>query len=295
MIELVNLTKKFDKTVAINNISATIPTATVCGLAGSNGSGKSTLLRLISGVYEPDEGEVIVDGVNSFENIDIKGISYYVSDYPYFSNGATLAKMANYLRNIYPNWDEEYYNLLCTYFPLNRRQRIITMSKGMQRQASLILGFATRPKYLYLDEIFDGLDPVIRQTLKKLIVENVSDNNTTVIIASHNLREFNDICDSMLLLHNGEIVRNGEVDEIKSSACRVQIAFNENVDPAIFNGMNLRKFTQNGRLFSFVALGDEEEIRWKLESMNPVFVELLPLTLEEAFINEMEGVGYEVI
>ncbi len=295
MIEIKNLTKRFDKVVAVNNISATIPEGTICGLAGSNGSGKSTLLRMLSGVYEPNEGAIIIDGELGFENISVKGKSYYVPDYPYYPNGATLKKMSKYLREIYPNWDEEYYKMLCHYFPVGERKRIITMSKGMQRQASLILALATRPKYLYLDEIFDGLDPVIRQTLKKLLVENVADNNMTVVIASHNLREFNDICDSMLLLHQGEVVRCGGVDEMKSSACRVQIAFKEDVQPEIFDCIKLRNFSQNGRVFSFIALGDEEEIREKLNNLNPVFMDILPLTLEEAFINEMEGVGYEVI
>ena len=295
MIEIKGLTKRFDKITAVNNISATIQTGTICGLAGSNGSGKSTLLRMLSGVYEPDEGSIIVDGELNFENISVKGKSYYVSDYPFFSNGATLTKLASYLKNIYPNWDNEYYYNLCKIFRVNPKGKVINMNKGLQRQVAIILAFSTRPKYLYLDEIFDGLDPVIRQSLKKLIVENVADNNMTVIISSHNLREFNDICDSMLLLHQGEIVRCGGVEDMKSRAFRVQIAFNDEMSLDLFKGMDIRNMNQNGRLFSFIALGDEQDIGNHLQSFKPAFMEMLPLTLEEAFINEMEGVGYEVI
>ncbi len=292
MIEIKSLTKKFPKVVAVNNLSAVIKEGTICGLAGSNGSGKSTLLRMLSGVYEPDNGKVIIDGKNAFENIDIKGKCCYIPDYPYFANNATLTKMSKYLSKIYPNWDSEYYKVLCNYFPINPGYKIINMSKGMQRQAALILAFATKPKYLFLDEIFDGLDPVIRQTLKKVIIENVTDNNMTAIIASHNLREFDDICDTMMLLHRGELVKNSDVESMKSRAFRVQIAFNRDCTNDIFAGMSTRNIMKNGRYFTLIAEGDEEEITKRLTLLEPAFLEILPLTLEEVFINEMGGAGY---
>lgn len=292
MIEIKNLTKKFPKVVAVNNLSAVIKEGTICGLAGSNGSGKSTLLRMLSGVYEPDGGKIIIDGDNAFENIAIKEKCCYIPDYPYFANNATLTKMSKYLSKIYPSWDSEYYKVLCGYFPINPGYKIINMSKGMQRQAALILAFATRPKYLFLDEIFDGLDPVIRQTLKRIIIENVTDNNMTAIIASHNLREFDDICDTMMLLHRGELVKNSDVETMKSNAFRVQIAFNRDCTNDIFAGMSTRNIMKNGRYFTLIAEGDEEEITKRLTLIEPVFLEILPLTLEEVFINEMGGAGY---
>lgn len=293
MIDIVNLTKTFEENVALNNISATIPDGMICGLAGSNGSGKSTLLRLLCGVYQPDGGEIVIDKENSFENIKIKGECYYISDYPFFSNGATVNKIAGYLSQIYPNWDDEYFKRMCKCFPINPMGKIINMSKGMQRQAALILAFSTRPKYLFLDEIFDGLDPVIRQTLKKLVIENVCENNMTAVIASHNLREFDDICDMMILLHNGSVVKDADVDNLKSSAFKIQVAFNDEVTPEIFKSIPVRNLVQRGRYFTFIAEGEEDALKSSLAVLNPVFVEIMPLTLEEIFINEMGGVGYE--
>ena len=294
MIDLINLTKKFDKNIAVNNVTASIPDGTICGLAGSNGSGKSTLLRMLSGVYEPDGGTILIDGKRNFENMEVRGKCYYISDYPFFSNNATVSRLAKYLSGIYPNWDEEYFKELSAYFPIRHDAKIINMSKGMQRQAALLLAFSTKPKYLFLDEIFDGLDPVIRQTLKKLIVQNVTDNNMTTVIASHNLREFEDICDTMILLHNGDIVSNTKIEEMKSKSFKVQIAFNEDATTDIFAGLNARNINQNGRYFTLLISGDEDSIRNSLMELNPAFVEMLPLTLEEMFINEMGGAGYEV-
>lgn len=294
MIDLINLTKRFDKNIAVNNVTASIPDGAICGLAGSNGSGKSTLLRMLSGVYEPDGGTILIDGKRSFENMEVRGKCYYISDYPFFSNNATVSKLKNYLSGIYPNWDEEYFRQLSAYFPIRHNAKIINMSKGMQRQAALLLAFSTKPKYLFLDEIFDGLDPVIRQTLKKLIVQNVTDNNMTAVIASHNLREFEDICDTMILLHNGNVVSNSKIEEMRSKAFKVQIAFSDDVTPDIFSGLNTRNILQNGRYFTLLISGDEESIRNRLAQLNPAFVEMLPLTLEEMFITEMGGAGYEV-
>ena len=203
MIEIKNLTKKFDSNVALNRMNCYISEGTIFGLAGSNGSGKSTLLRTLSGVYEPDEGQVIIDGEPAFDNHKIKERCYYIADYPFFFNDSTVENMGKLLKNIYSTWDQQRFEELCEMFPIARKKKIINMSKGMQRQASLILAFAAKPKYLFLDEIFDGLDPLIRKTLKTLIIQDVTDRNMTCIIASHNLREIDDICDRIVMLHDG--------------------------------------------------------------------------------------------
>ena len=294
MIEIKNLTKRFDDKVAVNAVNFTIKSGTICGFAGSNGSGKSTLLRMLSGVYYPDAGDVLVDGESVFENMNVKSKCYYISDYPFFANNATISKLASYLSKVYPNWDNEYYQKLCKFFPLDTNAKIINMSKGMQRQAALILAFATKPKYLLLDEIFDGLDPVIRQMLKRLIIQNVTDNGMTAVIASHNLREFEDICDTLVVLHDGVVVDNSNVDNMKATSFRVQIAFGDDIDPSVFNDLSPMNIQQNGRFFTFIATGNEEDINARLDGLNPVFKELIPLTLEEVFIKEMGGVGYEV-
>lgn len=292
MIEIKNLTKKFDTTVALDNMNCTISEGTIFGLAGSNGSGKSTLLRILSGVYESDGGEVIIDGENAFDNHKIKERCYYIADYPYFFNDSTVNNLAKLLKNIYSTWDEERFNVLCEMFPISPKERIINMSKGMQRQASLILAFAARPKYLFLDEIFDGLDPVIRKTLKRLIIEDVSENNMTCIIASHNLREIDDICDKIVLLHNGELVTNTETDVLKNKVHKIQIAFKETPDGDIFNGIDVQVISQVGNYYCIMARGDIDEIMEYLNNLNPAFIESMPSTLEEVFINEMEDAGY---
>lgn len=163
MIEIKNLTKKFDSNVALNRMNCYISEGTIFGLAGSNGSGKSTLLRTLSGVYEPDEGQVIIDGEPAFDNHKIKERCYYIADYPFFFNDSTVENMGKLLKNIYSTWDQQRFEELCEMFPIERKKKIINMSKGMQRQASLILAFAAKPKYLFLDEIFDGLDPLIKK------------------------------------------------------------------------------------------------------------------------------------
>lgn len=292
MIEIKNLTKKFDATIALNNMNCSISEGTIFGLAGSNGSGKSTLLRTLSGVYEADGGEIIIDGQNAFDNHEIKERCYYIADYPYFFNDSTVENMAKLLRNIYSTWDEERFRQLCGMFPIATNKRIINMSKGMQRQASLILGFATRPKYLFLDEIFDGLDPVIRKTLKKLIIEDVTDNNMTCIIASHNLREIDDICDKIVLLHNGELVTNTETDVLKNKLHKIQLAFHEMPEGNFLQEIDAQIISQVGSYYCLMVKGDIDEIMEKLNALNPAFIETVSSTLEEVFINEMEDVGY---
>ena len=292
MIEIKNLTKKFDTTVALDNMNCSISEGTIFGLAGSNGSGKSTLLRTLSGVYEADGGEIIIDGQNAFDNHEIKERCYYIADYPYFFNDSTVENLAKLLRNIYSTWDEERFQQLCEMFPIATNKRIINMSKGMQRQASLILGFATRPKYLFLDEIFDGLDPVIRKTLKTLIIEEVTDNNMTCIIASHNLREIDDICDRIVLLHKGTLVTNTETDVLKNKLHKIQLAFNETPDAGVFNELDAQIISQVGSYYCLMVRGDIDEIMEKLNVLEPAFIESIPSTLEEVFINEMEDAGY---
>lgn len=292
MIEIKNLTKKFGATVALNNMNCVISEGTIFGLAGSNGSGKSTLLRTLSGVYEADGGEVIIDGENAFDNHIMKERCYYIADYPYFFNDSTVENLAKLMRNIYATWDEERFVQLCKMFPIATNKRIINMSKGMQRQASLILAFSTRPKYLFLDEIFDGLDPVVRKTLKGLIINDVSENNMTCIIASHNLREIDDICDKIVLLHDGSLVTNTETDTLKNKIHKIQLAFKEVPEGDIFEGLDVQIISRVGGYFCLMVRGDIDEINEKLNALNPAFMEAMPSTLEEVFINEMEDAGY---
>ena len=294
MLEIKNITKKFGDKVALNGLSFKIPDGSVFGLIGSNGSGKSTLLRVISGVYEPDGGSAEIDGVPTYENPAVKSQCFFISDFPYFYNNSTVANLSVLYKSLYPTWSDEKFRRLACMFPIGINDRIINMSKGMQRQAALMLALSTTPKYLMLDEIFDGLDPVVRQLIKKLLVELVTENNSTIIIASHNLRELEDVCDHIGLIHSGGIVLEKELDEAKLGIHRVQIVFDKEIGEGAFSELNVVKIQRQGKLLNLTIKGDGEYIEKYLRDMNPVYMEMLPLTLEEVFISEMEVVGYDI-
>ena len=200
MIEIKGLTKRFDKVVAVNSLNLSVREGTVMGLVGSNGSGKSTLLRMLAGVFRGEEGSILLDGRELFDNPEAKGECFFIPDFPFFYNNSTIENTATLYRELYPHWSDEAYMRYCSVFPINTKNKIINMSKGMQRQAALILALSTCPRYLFLDEIFDGLDPVVRHLLKRILIEHVAEHRMTVIIASHNLRELEDLCFHSYLL-----------------------------------------------------------------------------------------------
>lgn len=295
MIEIKNLTKKFDSTVAVNTLSLTIEDGSVLGLVGSNGSGKSTLLRLLAGVYQNDSGSIKIDGNTLFDNPKAKSECYFVPDFPFFYNNSTVNSTAYLYRNIYPNWSEEQFNKYCTMFPINKDAKIINMSKGMQRQAALILALSTCPKYLFLDEIFDGLDPVVRHLLKQILVQHVDEHKLTAVIASHNLRELEDLCDRICLLHRGSMIMERDIDDLRRNFRKVQIAFKELPDKEyLFNGINVVNYWKNGNVFNVTIRGTEEDFMPALNALNPAYISAMPLTLEEIFISEMGAAGYDI-
>ncbi|MGN0456821.1 MAG: ABC transporter ATP-binding protein [Acutalibacteraceae bacterium] len=293
MIELCSVTKRFGNLAALDGISLKIGNGNVLGLVGSNGSGKSTMLRLISGVFEADEGEILIDGEDSFENTAAKGKVFFVSDYPYFYNDSTVKNTADLYKRLYTSWSDEKYSYLCSLFPIHQNQRIINMSKGMQRQAALILALSCCPKYLLLDEIFDGLDPVVRMLVKKLIIEDVS-NGMSVVIASHNLRELEDLCDHVALLHQGKLLFHNELDDTKMGITKLQAAFATPPTNADMEQFEILNANSHGQLYNLIIRGSQDEVLAKIRTLGPMFVEALPLTLEEVFIYEMEVAGYDV-
>lgn len=295
MIEIKNLSKAFEKNFALKKLNFQVGDSSVFALVGSNGSGKSTLLRTISGVYQPTAGDVLIDGKPIFENPQLKDQVYFVADVPFFYNGTTLDNASNLLSKIYSGWSEETYLRLCSIFPIDRRGKLINMSKGMQRQASLILALSAKPKYLLLDEIFDGLDPVIRRLVKQLIINDVSDRGMSVIIASHNMRELEDICDHIAFLHRGNLVVEDDVDEIKTQVHKFHAAFDRDFDQnEIIGGLEILNIKRSGNLISFTAKGSKEDIEKIIKAQEPIFMESLPLTLEEIFMCEMEVAGYDI-
>lgn len=294
MIEIAGLVKKFGSFTALDSISFKIEEGSIFGLIGSNGAGKSTLLRTICGVYKPDGGTVKINEENVFENSDIKNDVFFISDYPYFLPQTTIKETSSIYKLIYKNWSDEQFQKLCGIFPLDKNQKIQNMSKGMQRQAALILALSTMPKILLLDEIFDGLDPVIRQLLKQLISREVTENHLTVIIASHNLRELEDFCDHIGLLHRGGVIFEQDIDSLKLGIHKIQAVFKPIPELSEFSDFDIIKQEKRGSLLSLVVRGNRDEILAKLEKMNPIFSEVIPLSLEEVFISEMEAAGYDL-
>ncbi len=293
MIEIRKLTKTFEKVCALDALDLLIETGSVTGLIGSNGGGKSTLLRLLSGVFYPDSGGILIDGARPFDNPAVKGDCFFVSDYPFFYSDSTLGNTAALYRKLYPHWSDAEFERCCTVFPIDRKRKIVNMSKGMQRQAALIIALSTCPKYLFLDEIFDGLDAVVRLALKRLLADRVAEHNMTVVIASHNLRELEDMCDRICLLHQGKIVVERDTDALRTSYRKVQIGFADLPAGNLFEGIAVVSCTQNGNVFNLTIRGTEETFMPQLEALRPAFVTAMPLTLEEVFISEMEAAGYD--
>lgn len=288
------LTKKFDDKIALDNITMTISDGCVYGLVGSNGSGKSTLLRLISGVYMADEGEICVDGDNCFNNPVIKSQIAFLGDTPYFLPQSNLKEMADLYHSMYPDFDYAVYNHLLTVFPLNQKARLSTFSKGMQRQAALILALSTKPRYLLMDEAFDGLDVVMRRVLANIVMDGVEQRGMTAIIASHNLRELENVCDNVCVIHGGKIISNGSVESLRGNMHKIQIAFREVPEMSAFDALYVMKAERTGSLISLVVKGDEDEIMQFVNSLNPLYAECIEPTLEEVFIYELEVIGYDV-
>ena len=294
MIEATNLTKKFDDILAVDHINAQIREGSVFGLIGTNGAGKSTFLRMAAGVLKPDEGSITIDGMDVYENEAAKRKFFYISDDQYFFGNATPEDMMNYYRIVYPEFDEKRFDSLLKSFGLQKNRKINTFSKGMKKQVSVICGVCSGADYLFCDETFDGLDPVVRQAVKSLFAEDVAERGLTPVIASHNLRELEDICDHVGLLHRGGILFSRDLDEMKLGMYKVQCIFGAPLPEDAWNGFDLLKKEQRGSLYTITARGERDELIAKINKMNPTFCELLPLTLEEIFINETEVAGYDV-
>ena len=292
MIEVKNLTKRFEDFTALDNVTCTIPQGCIYGMVGSNGAGKSTLLRLISGVYRPDGGEIFIDGQPVWENDAVKSKIAYVPDELYFLGNATMERMAKLYAAAFPQFDAARFAELTASFGLNPKKPINTFSKGMKRQGATILALSSHPQYIFFDETFDGLDPIMRSLVKKLICNDVVDRGATAIITSHSLRELEDTCDQLALLHKGGLVLESDVQNLKTALFKVQIAFHEDYDRTMFEGLDILHFSKHGSVADFIVRGDREETVAALQAKLPILLDILPLTLEEVFTYEMEALGY---
>lgn len=294
MIKANNITKKFDNIVAVDRVSAEIKDGSVFGLIGTNGAGKSTFLRMISGILKPDEGIVTFDGEPVYENEEVKGRFFYISDDQYYFNNATPSDMMNYYSRVYKKFDRERFRSLMEKFGLDMRRKIQTFSKGMKKQLSVICGICANTDYLLCDETFDGLDPVMRQAVKSLFANDMAERNLTPIIASHNLRELEDICDHVGLLHRGGILLSRDLDDMKLNIHKVQCVLKEGMTEDDLTALNRIKTEKRGKLYTLTVRGSKEEVEELMNSYQTVFYEMIPLSLEEIFISETEVAGYDI-
>ncbi len=292
MLKANDLVKRFGDTIALDGPNTEIGRGCIYGLVGPNGSGKSTLMRLMCGVYRPDGGSITLEGEPVFENIAAKDRILYLSDDLYFPPKSTVEELAAFYRGLYSGFSTETYQKLCGCFPLEVKKSLSTFSKGQRRQAALLAALCCHADYLLLDEAFDGLDPVIRLMVKKLLAEEIAERGATVVISSHNLRELEDLCDQIGLLSAGRLLFEKDIDVLKLGFCRVQAAYDHPVDWEA-TGLSILDKKERGKLVSLLVRGTAEETLAVLEAQRPLFAEALPMTLEEVFIGEMEAVGYD--
>ncbi len=294
MIEINNVTKKFGDFTAIENMSFRVENGSIYGLVGYNGAGKTTLLKTISDVYRTDGGNITLDGKLIKDSKEQKERIFYVPDDIYFVANSTMDKMAKFYAGFYPKFNYETYEKLVEVFGLNPKKRLNGFSKGMQRQAEMVLAMSTRPDVLLLDESFDGLDPAKRALTRELIIEYASETGASVIISSHNLHELENMCDHVGLINGKKLVINTSVDDMSASICKFRVIFNDKKDKEDFPGIDIKDFKRDGKIITMVVAGDYDEVEQKLGDMAPLLLEKYPLTLEEIFLNEMEDKSYDI-
>lgn len=293
MIEIKQLSKSYEKKKVLENLNCKIKENCIYGLVGANGSGKSTLLRLINGILIPDNGTIQIDGENILDNEIIKQDMVFVPDDLFFFHTYTLKDMSKFYEALYQKFSYEDLYELATTLKLDLNAKIHTFSKGMKRQCALILALATHSKYMFFDETFDGIDPVIRNFFKKKIASQMAEDNTTIIMTSHNLRELEDICDNLGLLYDGGILFESDIDSLKTNMFKVQISFKEDFDEKAFKDLEVLSFKKIGSIATLIIKDESKTSEKILKKMKPVILDFLPLTLEEVFIYEMEALGYE--
>lgn len=293
MLEAKEVVKSFDGFRALDSATLTVPKGTVYGLVGPNGAGKSTIIRHFTGVYRPDSGQLLLEGAPIWENTDAKRRMVVIPDDWYYFPQASIAEMAKLYAGAYPSFSWERYEKMKQVFPLNDRQMLRRMSKGMQKQAAFWLTMCCMPEYLILDEPVDGLDPVMRRQVWSLLLGDVAERGTTVLVSSHNLRELEDVCDHVGIMHHGKVMLERSLSELQGSVCKIQVAYQERMPklPADFEVLHM---SSTGRVYTMIVKGNPKEAKLRLEQTSPMLIDVLPLTLEEIFIYELGGADYAV-
>lgn len=291
MIKITNLSKNFGTKSVLKNLSLEIKEGSIFGLVGINGAGKSTFLRLLSGVYKADNGTIMYNDEEVYENEKVKKQIFFLADDPYYTVNTKGIDLFHLYETFY-DADEEVFMKYMDLFRLNPHKAINNFSKGMRRQLFIALAISVKPRYLLLDEAFDGLDPLARLAFKRAIIDLNAESKCTVIISSHSLRELEDICDTFGILDKGYIISSGEINEEIEKIHKYQIAFNKEMEENDFSDLDLLSFTKSGRIVKIVVKGESEEIMKKLTDMKPLLIDEIEITFEEFFIYEVESRGY---
>lgn len=295
MIEIKQVCKAFDRSQAVNHVNLSISKGSIYGLIGSNGAGKTTLIKMIAGIYQTDLGEVRIDGQSVYENINVKQNLFFIPDQPQFLSQYNTKQMARFYQNMYPSWSEERFERLSKSFELNIHKKIQSFSKGWQRQIAFILALSAKPEILILDEPMDGLDPVIRKKVKNILIQDVAEREMTILISSHNLREIEDLCDHIGVLHKGKLLLEKELDELKADVHKIQVAYKGGIVPEqLMTKLDILHSETRGSVQLYIVRGSAASIELEFEKTNPVIFDILSLTLEEIFIYEMGDIGYAI-
>ena len=294
MIEFNGVTKKFDDYVAVEDITFNVEPSSIYGLIGYNGAGKTTLLKTAAGIYRADEGDILMEGQYVFDNDDIRKDMFYIPDDLYFPINATPKSMAKFYSDYYPNFSFKTFENLLEVFGLDRKKRIRGFSKGMQRQTEIILGLSAHPKYLLLDETFDGLDPQKKEITKKLFVEYIAENEASLIISSHNLSELSNLCDHVGLINGKRLTMNCSVYDISQNYSKIRVIFNREISESDFSRIKYKSIDIDGKIAMIIFEGDSESEKAKLNALGPIAIDEYQLTMEEVFLNEMEDKKYDI-
>ena len=295
MIQINDVVKSFDGFRALDGLTMKVEEGSIYGLVGPNGAGKSTILRHIMGIYRPDSGSILVHGQNVYENPAIKAEMAAIPDELYYFNSASTRDMMKFYRGLYPQFDDKRYDALREAFPeVDENQPIRRLSKGMQKQSAFWLALCCQPKVLVLDEPVDGLDPVMRRQVWSLLMGDVADHGTTVLVSSHNLRELEDVCDHVGILSRGKVLIERSLSALQENVVKMQVVFQEKELPQLPGDLQVLHVSQVGRIHTLIIRGNATEITNRLAAFAPILMEALPLTLEEIFIYELGGEDYAV-
>lgn len=294
MIEVNNVEKSFDGFKALSGVNMHVKRGAIYGLVGPNGAGKSTIIRHITGVYKPDAGEVLIAGEPVFENREVKAKFAYIPDDLFYFMQADTLEMKKFYEGIYPHFDDKLFYRLQEFFPaIDVKRNIRRLSKGMQKQVAFWLAICCRPEVMILDEPVDGLDPVMRRQIWSIIMSEVAEHEMTVLVSSHNLRELEDVCDHVGIMHKGKVVIERSLSELQGNISKVQVACQNGV-PKLPERFEVLHMSNTGRVYTLIVKGDPKEVEAAVQSNGPLLVDILPLTLEEIFIYEMGGMDYEI-